>query len=128
MVTVNPGFTLPDWDAGNNQRSLTLGGVPAPTGLWAEVQPGSALVYLDWDGPQPAGVAGYRIYRAEGEAAFEPIGSTFEIGYVDLTATVLHSYRYAVSAYTDSGQESTLSATVRVTAPGLRTYLPAVRR
>lgn len=124
VVTVNPGLAQPDWNPGNNRLSLTLGGVPAPTGLWAEVQPGSALVFLDWDGPQPDGVAGYRIYRAEGDGAFQPIGSTFEIGYVDLNAAMLHNYRYAVSAYTDSGQESALSAVINTTVPGLRVFLP----
>lgn len=128
VVTVNPGFTQADWNANNNRTTLTLGGVPAPTGIWAEVQPGSSLVFLDWDDLQMEGIAGYRIYRAEDNGTFQPVGSTFEHGYVDLNASELHTYRYAVSAYTTAGQESALSTTLTVTVPGIRVYLPVVLR
>lgn len=128
VLTVNPGFTQADWNPNNNQITITLGGVPAPTGIWAEVQPGSSLVFLDWDDLQMNGIAGYRIYRAEDNGAFQPVGSTFEHGYVDLNASVLHTYRYAVSAYTAAGQESALSASLTVTVPGIRVYLPVIQR
>jgi hypothetical protein len=128
VVTANPGLALPDWNASNNQLALTLGGIQPPLGLWAQVQPGSSLVFLGWDGPHPQGVSGYRIYRAESDGPFQSIGSTFQPGYVDLTATMLRSYRYAVAAYTAEGGESPLSPAVGVGERSLRVYLPLTLR
>jgi len=73
-------------------------------------------------------VVGHRIYRAEAAGAWQPIGASFEHGYVDLTAAVLHTYRYAVSAYTEDGHESALSQPVNIGVPGVRTFLPSVAR
>ena len=128
FITVNPGLTLPDRDAANNALTLAIGGVSAPTRLWAEVKPGSPLVFLNWDQPAAGSNAGYRIYRAEGDASLRPIGSALAPGYVDLTATTLHRYRYAVSGYSETGAESEVSAPVNVTVPARRTYLPVVAR
>jgi len=90
--------------------------------------PGSPLVFLDWTPADSGKVVGHRIYRAEAAGAWQPIGASFEPGYVDLTATVLHTYRYAVSAYVDTGQESALCQPVNIGVPGIRTFLPLVTR
>jgi hypothetical protein len=102
---------------------LLAGGiVAASAGAW--------IVSLRAMQAMPAAVAGYRIYRAEGDGAWQPIGSTFEHGYVDLTANALAAYRYAVAAYTATGGESPLSA-ARAAGVGTRprrVYLPLTLR
>jgi len=127
-VAVNPGFPIAETDAGNNSQVLTAGGIAAPLGLWAQVAPGSALVFLGWDAVADHWVAGYRIYRAQDGGAWQPVGGSFAPGYVDLTAGVGAAYRYAVAAYTAEGSESPLSLEVRVGERLLRVYLPYVER
>jgi hypothetical protein len=128
VVTANPGLALPDWNAGNNQLALTLGGIQPPLGLWAQVQPGSSLVFLGWDAVADRRVAGYRVYRSEDGGAWQPIGGSFAPGYVDLKASVGRAYRYAVTAYAAEGGESPLSAQFSVGTRPLRIYLPLVQR
>ncbi len=127
-VTVNPGFPIAEADATNNSRTLTAGGIAAPLGLWAQVAPGSALVFLAWDAVADRRVAGYRVYRSEGGAAWQPVGGSFAPGYVDLTAGALGAYRYAVAAYSAEGGESPLSAPIGVGGRALRVYLPLLTR
>jgi hypothetical protein len=127
-VAVNPGFPIAEADAGNNSQVLTAGGIAAPLGLWAQVAPGSPLVFLGWDAVADRRVAGYRVYRAQDGGAWQPVGGSFAPGYVDLSASTLAAYRYAVAAYTAEGGESPLSLEVRVGERSLRVFLPLVAR
>ena len=127
-LTVNPGLPIPEADAANNSRTLTAGGLLPPVGLWAQVEPGSALVFLGWGAEADRRVAGNRVYRAEADGTFQPIGSSFAPGYVDLTASVGRAYRYAVTSYTAEGGESPLSLQISVSARPLQVYLPMVAR
>lgn len=80
-LAVNPGLPIPEAAARNNGRTLTAGLIPLPLGLWAQTQPGSVLIFLGWDA------------AADGRVA----------GYVDLTASAIRSYRYAVTTYGAEG-------------------------
>ncbi len=125
-VVVNPGFAIPEANADDNSRTVLAGGIAPPTGLWAQVEPGSALVFLGWDAVADRRVAGYRVYRSEGDGAWQPIGSSFAPGYVDLTSSATRAYRYAVAAYTAEGVESPLGPQVGVGTRPLSVYLPLV--
>ncbi len=127
-VAVNPGFPIAEADAGNNSITLTAGGIAAPLGPWAQVAPGSALVFLGWDAVADRRVAGYRVYRSQEGGVWQPVGSSFAPGYVDVTASALAAYRYAVAAYTAEGGESPLSQPVGVGERPLRVYLPLTTR
>lgn len=56
------------------------------------------------------------------------MGGSFAPGYVDVTASALAAYRYAVAAYTAEGGESPLSQPVGVGERPRRVYLPFVGR
>jgi hypothetical protein len=127
-VAVNPGFPIAEADAANNSQTLAVGGIAAPLGLWAQVEPGSALVFLGWDAVADPRVAGYRVYRSENGGAWQPVGGSFAPGYVDLTTGALGAYRYAVAAYTAAAGESPLSPAISVGERPLRVYLPFVGR
>ena len=127
-IAVNPGLAIPEADGTNNSQIFSVGGILAPVGLWAQVESGSGLVFLGWEAVADRRVAGYRVYRAEASGAWQPLGGSFASGYVDLTASALAAYRYAVAAYTAEGGESPLSPSVGVGGRPLRIYLPLVER
>jgi fibronectin type 3 domain-containing protein len=88
---------------------------PAPTNLAAVSSTGS--IELLWDRSTALDLAGYRIYRAEGPAAFGKVGETRDsTSYSDRKIEAGKNYRYAVTAFDNAGNESGMSATVAVTA------------
>jgi len=88
---------------------------PVPTGLAAIASPGR--VELAWDRSVAPDLAGYNIYRAEGEAPLTKIGETREgPSYSDHTVEAGKAYRYAVSAFDQMPNESEKSAPVSVRA------------
>jgi hypothetical protein len=127
-VAVNPGIAIPETDAANNDQTLAVGGVAAPGSLWAQVKPGSAMVFLGWNAVADRRVAGYRVHRAEAGGAWVPIGGSFAPGYVDIGARQGGRYRYAVTAYAAGGSESALNEPIVVSVPPLRGYLPMTLR
>lgn len=86
---------------------------PVPTGLAAVASPGR--VELVWDRSITSDLAGYYIYRAEGEGPFVKIGETREgPSFSDLTVVSGKTYRYAVSAFDQIPNESEKSAPVSI--------------
>ena len=79
---------------------------------------GIGSVELTWDRSLAADLAGYRIYRAEGDAAPAMIGQV-QLGpsYSDKAVRSGVAYRYAVSALDAAGNESKPSEWVSATAP-----------
>jgi len=128
-ITVNPGLAISEGDGNDNSLTLPLGGLPVPDGLNAIFKPTSGLVLLQWTAVDDARLAGYRVFRSQDGGPFEPAGSTFVPGFVDLNAAVGHTLRYAVSVYTGAGTESAMGSPVEVTlVGGARVYLPLVLR
>jgi hypothetical protein len=127
-VAVNPGIAILETDAANNVQTLAVGGVAAPGSPWAQVKPGSAVVFLGWNAVADRRVAGYRVHRSEDGGAWAPIGGSFAPGYVDIGARQGGRYRYAVTAYAAGGSESALSEPIVVSVPPLRGYLPMILR
>lgn len=88
----------------------------APAGLNAVAS--AAGVELTWDPNAEPDLAGYRIYRAAPDGAFEKIGEPRENpSFSDRKTEAGKKYRYAVSAYDQTGNESARSEPVEVTAP-----------
>jgi hypothetical protein len=88
---------------------------PVPTALAAVVSGGT--ISLVWDRSIAPDLAGYRIYRAEGDGPFTSLAETREgPSYSDHTVSPGKAYRYVVSAFDQLNNESEKSAPVSVTA------------
>lgn len=87
-----------------------------PTGLTAVA--GIGTIELAWDrGPEPD-VAGYRVFRATGDAPPAPIGElTRAASFSDREVKAGVTYRYTVSSVDESGNSSAPSQPVAVQAP-----------
>jgi predicted phage tail protein len=87
-----------------------------PAGLRAAAAPAS--IELSWDRDTEADLAGYRVYRAEGGGEFARIAEVSAIPtYSDRAIEHGKTYRYAVSAVDQVGNESRRSDPVEVSAP-----------
>jgi len=87
-----------------------------PAGLRAAASPNS--IELAWDRNSESDLAGYRIYRAEGSGGFNKIAEGSQIpNYSDRAIEHGKSYRYAVSAVDQAGNESARSEPVEVSVP-----------
>jgi hypothetical protein len=86
----------------------------APAGLRAS--PAAGSVELSWDRNVEADLAGYRVYRAVADGAFEKIADASQVpSYSDRAVESGKHYRYAVSAFDKSGNESGRSAVAEAT-------------
>lgn len=116
VVTVNPRSAVEEFDRSNNVLRVTLGGLPQPSAPTASDAPGRSPVHLSWPAVDDPRVAGYRIYRVDGEGRapedFVPVGSSLTNGFVDLRSVLDATYTYAVTTYAEDGSESPLSAGV----------------
>jgi hypothetical protein len=128
-VQVNPMQNPAESDYINNLQTVMIGGLPAPGGVTGVAQPGDSSVFLKWLPVEHLEVKGYRIYRSSNGEAFEPVGSSFGTGFVDLSAVPGNSYLYAVVAYSGDGYESQLSNTVTAILENIHNiFLPTVIR
>ncbi|MBZ5575342.1 MAG: hypothetical protein LAP40_02140 [Acidobacteriia bacterium] len=78
-----------------------------PTGLRATATPNS--VELSWEGNREPDLAGYRIYRQAPGGAFQKIADAAIPTYSDHAVESGKTYRYAVSAVDQTGNESSRS-------------------
>jgi hypothetical protein len=94
-----------------------------PTGLAAVATTGEnggdAAIDLSWAPDSEADVAGYVVYRREGDAGWERISAEPAVGpaFHDAHVQAGHTYVYAVSAVDQSGHESSRSTEARETVP-----------
>ena len=89
---------------------------PVPAGLAAVAS--THNIELMWDRSTAPDLAGYRVYRAAGSGALQKLGETREApSYSDRDVEPGQSYRYAVTAFDNLGNESAMSAPVEVTVP-----------
>ena len=87
-----------------------------PSGLTAV--PATNSIELAWERAKDTDLAGYRIYRAAAGGEFEKIGETAETpSYSDRRIESGKQYRYAVSAFDKTGNESRRSEPIDVNAP-----------
>jgi len=95
-----------------------------PTGLAAVATTGEnggeVAIDLSWTPDSEADVAGYVVYRREGDAAWERISAAEPVAglaFHDAHVQVGRTYIYAVSAVDQDGHESARSAEARETVP-----------
>lgn len=87
-----------------------------PTGLHADPAPGS--IELAWDRNTEPDLAGYRVYRATGGGAFEKVADVTQIpSWSDRGVEPGKTYRYAVTAVDQAGNESPRSPAVSAALP-----------
>jgi len=87
-----------------------------PSGLRASAAPES--VELTWERNTESDLAGYRIYRAPADGAFERIAEVSQIpSYSDHAVEHGKTYRYAISAFDQTGNESARTAAAEVSVP-----------
>jgi fibronectin type 3 domain-containing protein len=87
---------------------------PVPTGLAAVVSTGSIEVV--WEPGAAPDLAGYRIYRAVDAGPLEKLAETRDApSYSDAKIEPGKSYRYAVTAFDKTGNESPMSVPVTAT-------------
>jgi hypothetical protein len=80
--------------------------------------PTATSIELTWDRDTEPDLAGYRIYRAGPGGEFKKIGETAEApSYGDRQVESGKKYRYAVSAFDKTGNESKPSLEIEVAAP-----------
>ncbi len=95
-----------------------------PTGLAAVATAGengaAPAIDLSWQPVAEADLAGYAIYRREGEAAWQRISPAAPLvppAFHDTQVVPGHTYHYAVSAIDQGGHESARSAETEETVP-----------
>jgi len=86
-----------------------------PRGISALAAPAS--IELSWDQNTEPDLAGYIIYRADGEKPFAPLAKCATPAYSDQQVQPGQLYRYAVSAFDQAGNESNRSEAVEVALP-----------
>ncbi len=80
--------------------------------------PGTNTIELAWERSPEGDVAGYLVYRADGDGAFARLGDRSEApSFSDRTIEHGKRYRYRVSAVDVKGNESAPSAPFEITAP-----------
>lgn len=95
-----------------------------PTGLAAIATAGEngarPAIDLSWQAELDAGLAGYVVYRREGDGDWRrisPATPSIAPAFHDADVEAGHTYRYAVSAVDKNGRESTRSAEAGETVP-----------
>ena len=87
-----------------------------PAGLTAI--PSAASIELVWERNTEPDLAGYRIYRSTNNGPLERLAEIREVpSYSDTKTNSGKVYRYEISSFDQSGNESPHSAPVQVTAP-----------
>jgi hypothetical protein len=88
----------------------------APKGVQASSAPNS--IELNWERNGEDDMAGYRVYRAEGNGALEKIADASAVpSYSDRRVEHGKIYRYAITAIDQAGNESPRSAPIEVAMP-----------
>ena len=104
-----------DIDGSNNERYITLGGMPQPQHLRAAPTPAGGFVVLSWDKIADARVKGYRIWAQDDGRAWKHLGSSFSAAFIDLAAPAGKQRRYRVTSYSGDAIESERSDTAVAT-------------
>ena len=96
-----------------------------PTGLAAVATPAEngagPAIDLSWQPDTEADLAGYAVYRREGDGPWQRVSPAQALvgpGFHDTNVQPGHSYEYAVTAIGQNGRESARSAPAEETTPG----------
>jgi fibronectin type 3 domain-containing protein len=84
--------------------------------LQGSIAPNS--IELNWERNTEEDLSGYRVYRAEGNGALEKIADVAAVpSYSDRKVEHGKSYRYAIAAVDQAGNESARGAPIEVPMP-----------
>lgn len=101
-------------------RDIFPPAVPEGLAAVAAAPASGASIDLNWQPNTEADLAGYIVYRREGEAPWQrlsPAQPVVEPSFHDAAVLAGHTYRYAVSSIDQSGHESRRSAEAEETVP-----------
>jgi fibronectin type 3 domain-containing protein len=109
---------------GDVESELSIAAAITPKDTFPPAVPGGLTtvptantIELAWERDTEADLAGYRIYRAGPGGDFQRIGESGETpSYSDRQIEAGKLYRYSISAFDKSGNESKLSEPIEVTA------------
>jgi hypothetical protein len=107
-ATIRMSAAALELDGDNNESLRTFGGMPMPQGVRVMQMAGTRSTNLVWAAATDSRVKGYRVYVEGVGGKIEPLGSSFNPGFVDLTAALAGQRRYYVSTYSARGVESEL--------------------
>jgi hypothetical protein len=120
-----------DSDTTNNEATVDLGALPAPTALDVQesAQYEDALM-LSWVAPPVPSVAGYRVFRSTSPGApYDLIAATTTPFLTDRSLARGTTYHYVVQAYDADGVRSPLSSEAIKALPTLHhAYVPLVMK
>lgn len=94
--------------------------VPSGLAAVASLESGVAAIDLSWQPDTDADLAGYAVYRREGDAGWQRISPPQALvgpGFQDAKVQPGHTYRYAVTAIDQGGHESARSEEAQETVP-----------
>ena len=96
----------------NNALTKDFGGMPIVYGISAASIAGSNFINLNWEAPVDPNnqVAGYRVWYHDGDGDFKHLGSSFELGFLDISASPGVRRSYRVTSYSTGMVESEPSA------------------
>ncbi len=115
--TPSIAVTVPVRDVFPPEVPTALVAVP---GFAGEGEAAKPVIDLSWEPDVEPRVAGYRVYRREGDSgAWQRLGAELipSAAYRDALVVAGHTYTYRVTAVSDAGNESAPSAEVSETAP-----------
>ena len=102
----------------NDVAHKDFGGMPMPFALSASAVPGTRLVQLTWDPIEDPTdlIAGYRVWFHDGDGEWKHLGSSFNLGFLDLNAPIGVQRHYRVTSYSRKAIESPPSSEAVATA------------
>lgn len=131
-LILNPGQPIPEQSGLDNVYALAYPGLPAPFNLHAHTVPDHPTLWLTWEGETDKRVAGYRIYRLDGQGGAAPVGSSFVNGWMDTTVAWGEGVRYGVVAFGEDMAESEMAVIdAQAGLPpgsGFQIFMPLIER
>ena len=100
----------------NDEAHLELGGMPMVFGVTAGSVPGTPFVQLRWEPVSDPLLGGYRVWYHDGDGDWKHLGSSFNPGFLDLSAPVGTERSYRITSYSKNAIESPPSDAAAATA------------
>ena len=100
----------------NDEAHLEFGGMPMVFGVTAGSVPGTPFVQLRWEPVSDPLLGGYRVWYHDGDGRWRHLGSSFNPGFLDLSAPVGTERSYRITSYSKNAIESPPSDAAAATA------------
>lgn len=105
-------------EGGQDRIRVDFNAMPVPIGVDAQANQ-SKLVSITWEDPNDPRIAGWRVWKLDGNGQWRHLGSSPVAGYMDFDGPVGGIATYRVASYSRNGIESEPSAeaSIRIEAP-----------